>query len=104
MWGLAAAIPAVAAEFLYRKVGPSNWLPYVWLWVPLQVSIGYFIYRLVTSPGTSLLDSFVIWSISTTGFRILVAVVLLGDVVKGGTWFAMGLLVMARVAQAFWGR
>lgn len=26
------------------------------------------------------------------------------DYVKGGTWFALGLLIMAWIAQSFWGR
>jgi hypothetical protein len=29
---------------------------------------------------------------------------LAGETIKGGTWFALGLLTMARVAQTFWGR
>lgn len=106
MWGLCAAVPAVVAEYLY-KIWPAEWpwwygLP---LWVPLQLSIGYCIYRLVTagSAGT-LLDAFVVWAFATTFMRVVVSVVILGETVKGGTWFALGLLIMAKVAQTFWGR
>lgn len=103
LWGLGAAIPAVLAEYLYRKL-TGSWASHLYLWIPLQLSIGYCIYRLVTVPHQSLLDSFLFWSFSTTFMRIFVTVILLGDAVKAGTWFALGLIVMARVAQTFWGR
>lgn len=105
-WGLAAAIPAVVAELIYKK-WPADWawwygLP---LWVPLQLSIGYCIYRLVTIPNNgSLLDAFIFWAFSTTFLRVAVTTLVLGQTVAGGTWFALGLIVMARVAQTFWGR
>lgn len=103
MWGLLAAIPAVLAEYLY-KVLPGTWFSHIYLWVPLQLSIGYCIFRLVQIPNTSLLDAFIVWAFSTTIMRVIVTVVFLQQDVKGGTWFALGLLVMARIAQAFWGR
>lgn len=103
LWGLAAAVPAVLAEYLYRTL-PGPWWHYLWAWVPIQLAIGYSIYRLVTIPQTPLLDAFVVWAFSTTFMRVLVTVLLLHDSVKGGTWFALGLLVMARIAQTFWGR
>lgn len=106
VWGLAAAIPAVGAEWIYRK-WPSEWpwwygLP---LWIPMQLAIGYCIYRLVSDQHTaSLLDAFVFWAFSTTFIRVILSVVILHEPIKGGTWFALGMLVMARVAQVFWGR
>lgn len=103
MWGLLAAIPAVLAEYLY-KVLPGTWFSHIYLWVPLQLSIGYCIFRLVQIPNTSLLDAFIVWAFSTTIMRVIVTVVFLQQDVKGGTWFALGLLVMARISQAFWGR
>ncbi len=102
-WALGAAFPAVIAEYLYRTL-PGSWLSNIWLWIPLQLSIGYCIYKLVTTPNTTLLDAFVIWAFSTTAMRVLVSVGLLGETIKGGTWFALGLLAMARIAQTFWGR
>lgn len=103
LWGLAAAVPAVTAEYLYRTVqGP--WWHYLWLWTPMQLAIGYSVYRLVSVPQTSLLDAFVVFAFSTTALRVFVTVAVLGDPVKGGTWFALGLLIMARIAQSFWGR
>lgn len=105
LWGLTAAVPAVLAEFLYRKwpVGVPWWhgLP---LWIPIQLAIGYSIFRLVTVPGNTLLDAFVVWAFSTTAMRVFVSVVILGDAIKGGTWFALALLILAKVAQTFWGR
>lgn len=103
LWGLTAAVPAVLAEYLYRTL-PGPWWHWLWVWVPLQLTIGYSIYRLVTIPNTALLDTFVVWAFSTTLMRVVISVVLLGDTVKPGTWFALGLLVMARLAQTFWGR
>ena len=103
LWGLLAAIPAVLAEYLYRVL-PGPWLTYWYLWVPMQLSIGYCICQLVREPNTTLLDAFVVWAFSTTALRVVVSVFILGDTVKGGTWFALGLLTMARIAQTFWGR
>ena len=100
---MGAALPAVTAEYLYRTVeGP--WWKYLWLWTPLQLAIGYCVYRLVTIPQTSLLDAFVVFAFSTTALRVFVTVAVLGDPVKGGTWFALALLILARVAQTWWGR
>lgn len=103
LWGLGAAIPAVLAEYLYKTL-PGPWWHYLWIWMPFQLTIGYCIYRLVTIPNTALLDAFVVWAFSTTFMRVFISVVLLHDHIKGGTWFALGLLFMARVAQVFWGR
>lgn len=108
-YAIGAAIPAVLAEYLYRKLPGLNgtagaWVQYIYIWVPLQLSIGFFIYKLVQVPNTSLLDAFVVWAFSTTFMRVIITVFLLGDTVKGGTWYALGLLTMARIAQSFWGR
>lgn len=108
-YGLAAAVPAVLAEYLYRALPGTDgsfmgWLRYAYLWVPLQLSIGFFIYKLVSVPQQSLLDVFVVWAFSTTAMRVFITVAVLGDTVKGGTWFALGLITMAKVAQTFWGR
>jgi hypothetical protein len=106
LWGLSAAVPAVVAELMYKK-WPAVW-PWWWglpVWIPMQLAIGYCIFRLVTSPGSpTLIDAFIVWALSTTAMRVFVSVVVLGETVKGGTWFALALLVMAKVAQSFWGR
>ena len=106
LWGLGAAVPAVTAEFIYRK-WPADW-PWYWglpAWIPIQLSIGYCIFRLVSDKAAgSLLDAFVIWAFATTFMRVFISIVLLGDQIKGGTWFALGLLIMAKIAQTFWGR
>jgi hypothetical protein len=102
-WGLSAALPAVLAEYLYRTIqGP--WWHYLWAWAPMQLLIGYSVYRIVNIPNTSLIDAFIVFAFSTTALRVFVTVVVLGDPVKGGTWFALGLLIMARIAQTWWGR
>jgi hypothetical protein len=101
LWGLGAALPAVLAEYLYRA-WPGSWASHLWAWVPLQLTIGYCIYRLVRIPNTTLLDAFVVWAFSTTALRVFVTTVLLGDTIQMGTWVAMGLLVLARVSQTYW--
>jgi hypothetical protein len=108
-YGLAAAIPAVTAEYLYRTLPGTDgslagWLRYWYLWLPLQLSIGFFVYKLVNVPGTSLLDAFIVWAFATTFMRVVLTVFVLGDTVKGGTWFALVLLILANVAKTFWGR
>jgi hypothetical protein len=106
LWSLGAAVPAVLAEYLYRTWPASTpWWHGLWMWAPLQLSIGYCIFRLVTAPSSgSLLDAFVMWAFATTFLRVLISTMILHETVKGGTWFALGLLTMARVAQTFWGR
>ena len=103
LWGLTAAIPAVLAEYLYRRL-PGPWHYYLYLWVPIALTVSYSISRLVRLPQTTLLDAFVVWAFSTTFLRVVVTVLVLHDPVKAGTWFALGLLIMARIAQSFWGR
>ena len=103
LWGLGAALPAVFAEFLYRRWDAPWWHGLHW-WIPLQLAIGYCVYRLVTIPQTSLIDAFIVFAFATTFLRVFVTVAVLGDPVKGGTWFALALLILARIAQTYWGR
>ena len=101
LWGLLGAIPAVMAEYLYRTL-QGSWISHLYLGVPLQLSIGYCIFKLVTMPNTSLMGAFAIWSFSTIALRVFVSVALLHDDVKPGVWFALGLVIMARIAQNYW--
>lgn len=103
LWGIGAGVPAVLAEYLYRTL-PGPWYHYLYLWIPLQVAIGYCIYRLVNAPGNTLLDAFVVWALCTTGLRVFASVVLLHEQIKLGTWVALGLLILANIAKAFLGR
>ena len=103
LWGLGAAVPAVLAEYLYRTL-PGPWWGYLYLWLPIQMAIGYAVYRLVTIPQTSLLDAFVVFAFSTTTLRVFVTVALLHDTVRTGTWIALGLVIVARIVQSVWGR
>lgn len=103
LWGLAAAVPAVLCEYLYRVL-PGPWWTYLYLWVPMQLGIGYSIYRLVTIPQTPLVDAFVVWAFSTMVMRVFLSTVILGDIVKLGTWIALVLIIFARISQVLWGR
>lgn len=100
-WALTGASFAVICEYLYRVL-PNPWWHYLWLWIPLQTFIGYTVYRLVTLPNVSLIDAFIFWTFGTIAMRVFVSLVLLDDVVKPGTWVALGLVIAARVAQHFW--
>lgn len=98
-WSLLAAMCAVGAEYLYRTLqGP--WWTHLYLWIPIQLTIGYAIYRLVTTPGTPLLGALVMWSFAVIITRVFVSVSLLHDKVPTGTWVAVGLMAAARVAQS----
>jgi hypothetical protein len=100
-WAFTGAAIAILCEYLYRVLqGP--WWHYLWAWVPLQVAVGYCVYRLVSAPGATLLDAFIVWTFSTIALRIAVTVFLLNDPVRPGTWAALCLVIMARVTQTWW--
>lgn len=100
IWGLGAGVPAVVLEYLYRTL-PPPWSSHLWLYAPMQLLIGYSIYRLVTTPGTSLLDSLVVFAGCTAGLRIVASFVL-GDTIGKGTWAAFALVMTANVIRALW--
>ena len=100
LWGLGAGIPAVAMEYLYRTL-PGPYHHYLWIWMPSSIFISYCIYRLVTSPGTSLLDAMVVWAMCTALLRIVVTLYL-GDVIRPGTWIAFGLVITATLVKSYW--
>lgn len=103
LWAFAAGVPAVLAEYLFRRL-PGPYLDYWYLFVPLAVWINYAVCQLVRTPGTSLIDALIVFALATMFTRVAVSVFVLGDAVGGGTWFALGLLIMARIAQLYWGR
>jgi hypothetical protein len=100
LWGLGAGIPAVLLEYLYRTL-PGPWWSNWWAWVPLGALIQYSIYRLVTVPGTTLLDALVVFAGCTALGRVAVTF-MLGDTVRPGTWAAFGLVMLANVVRAYW--
>lgn len=101
LWSLLAAVPAVWAEYLYRTMA-RPWWHYLWLWVPLQLFIGYSIYKIVTFPGQPLVGALIVWSFAIIGLRVFTTVFLLHDKVPPGTWAALGLMVVARIVQTVW--
>lgn len=100
-WGLAAAIPAVILEYLFRKL-PGPWHSYWYVFIPVACFINYAVCQLVRAPGVNLIDAFIVFAFSTTLSRVFISVVLLGDPVKVGTWIALTLLLLARLAQLYW--
>lgn len=101
LYGLLAGVPAIVAEWLY-KVWEGPWWTGLWLWVPLQLTIGYSIYRLVNIPGISILEAFVVFAACTAAFRIVLSVLILHQEVSTGAWIAFGLIVLANLVRTFW--
>lgn len=101
VWALLAASVAVGCEYLFRTI-KEPWYHYLWAWIPLQTFIGYCVYRLVTTPGTSLIDAFIVWTFATIGMRVFVSAAILHDTVAPGTWAALALMLIARAVQVTW--
>lgn len=100
LWAFGGAAAAVWLEYLFRQ-GQSFWSLW-WAVIPANILISYTVYKLVTAPGASLIDAFIVWSFSTIALRVVVTIFLLDDVVRPGTWAALGLLFAARLTQSFW--
>lgn len=101
LWAMAGGIIAVALEYHYR-LNPDSFLGSSLIVIPANIVIAYCVFRLVTTPGTSLIAAFVVWSFATIVLRVGVSVFLLGDKVAAGTWAALCLIVAAKVVQAAW--
>jgi hypothetical protein len=103
-FGLAAGVLAVSAEWCYKQPwavdGP--WIKYVWVWLPMQLGIGYCIYRLVNLPGTNLLDAFIVFAFCTALLRIIVASAILGQTIPIQSWIGFGLVLSATLVKTFW--
>lgn len=102
LFGILAALVAVAAEYLYRTM-TVPWWKLLWVWIPFQLAIGYSIYRMVQGSST-LMAGFVVWAFATTLMRVFVSVVILRENVAVGTWIALVLIVLAKLSQTAWGR
>ena len=100
LWGLGAGVPAVVLEYLYRTL-PGPWSASLWLYAPMQLFIGYSIYRLVTTPGVTLLDALVVFAGATAALRIA-ATYALGDTIRASTWAAFALVMLANIIRTYW--
>ena len=100
LWPLAAAFTAVGLEFFYRT-HPGDFWRFLWLTAPGNIFIGYAVYRLVTVPGLSFINAFIIFGMCTLGSRVLITLFLLRDPVSKGTWVALGLVILANIAKAW---
>ena len=101
MWAFAGAGAAVMLEFIYRKL-PGPFWSFWWAVIPANVLISYTVYKLVTTPGATLIDAFIVWSFSTICLRVVVTIFFLNDTVHTGTWMALAFLLAARLTQTFW--
>lgn len=101
LWSLTAAVPVMITEYMFRTQ-QTDWLHNLHYYLPMQLMVSYCVYRLITEPGVSLIEAFVVWAITTTVTRVILSYFILGDVITPGTWFAVALIIMAKVAQNFW--
>ncbi len=103
VFGLGAGLPAVLAEYLYVRWPPGvPWWHGLWMWAPIQLCIGYSIYRLVTLPGTNLLDAFIVFAFCTALLRILLATVILQQDIPIQSWVGFALVFSATLVKYFW--
>jgi len=100
LYGFAAAVLAVTLEYLY-KVAPGTWLSNLWYFLPLQLGISWLLYKMIQLP-ISLLEVFIVWTVSTAVLRIFVSVFLLEQYISNGVWAATAMLILARVVQIVW--
>lgn len=100
-WSLLAIIPVIVTEYMFRTV-PGGWFGNLHYYLPMQLLVSYCVYRLVTMPGMSLVEAFVIWAISTSVARVILSVFVLHDHVSNGTWMALALILVAKLAQSIW--
>lgn len=101
LWGIAAVFPVMLTEYLFRTLH-GGWWGNLHYYLPLQLAVSYCIYRMVTEPGTSLLEAFVVWAVSTSIARVILSVFILHDDIKTGTWVALSLVILAKLSQSFW--
>ncbi len=96
VFGLIAGTGAVLAEYLY-KVWPMGkpWTDGLLMWVPIQLVIGYCIFRMVTAPGATILDAVIVFALATAVLRVILTLFILHQPVPLATWVGFGLVVLA---------
>lgn len=102
-WSLLGAMFAVGVETTYKML-PAPWTNtgHFILWVAVQLALAFCVYKVVSTPGMSLIGSFIVWSCSICTLRVLVTLFIIHEPVSKGTWGALALLLCARVVQHFW--
>lgn len=103
-FGSVAAIAAVTAEWAYKQewVTSVPWWHHLHLWVPLQLLIGYCIYRLVNLPEINLLDAFIVFALCTALLRIIIATAVLHQHIPVQSWVGFALVLSATLVKTFW--
>lgn len=105
IYGMGAGIAAVTAEYLYKQWDPVvPWFHGLHMWVPLQLGIGYCIYKLVNLPNTNLLDAFIVFAFCTALLRVVLATMILHQSIPVQSWIAFGLVFSATLIKTFWGK
>ena len=101
LWATAAAVVAVYLESIYKTMS-GTFLQNLWYIGPLQLLVSYCLYRVIVTPNLTLIDAFVIWGMMTMALRTAVTVAVLHETVQAGTWFALALMILARISQSYW--
>lgn len=96
-----AGTAAVTAEYLY-KTWEGPWWTGLYMWIPIQLTIGYCVYRMVNLPGTNLLDAFILFALATALLRVVLAICILGQTVPLPSWVGFGLVLLATLVKTFW--
>lgn len=101
VYAMVGGVFAVGLEWGYRAWPHVSW----WRLAPFillpSIVISYCVCQIVRESG-SLIAALVVWSSTTIALRVLVSVVILGDIVSSATWVGLVLVVAARVIQVIW--
>lgn len=94
---------ATAVTFFewYVRAHPTySWLRCFVVAVPGIFVVNIAIWNLIHLNG--IIGATIVHNLMTNGIRIVVTLVLLGEVVSTGTWIAFCLLVAANLVKGFW--
>ena len=102
LFAFVGAVAAVTAEWLYKQpfIIDNIW-GHIYLWLPIQLMIGYCVFRMANLSG-NLLDAFVVFAFCTALLRVIVSLGILHQTVPTQSWVAFGLLLAATCVKTFW--
>lgn len=100
LFTITGALGAIFCEYTYRRYPDMNWFQNMYWIAPIQLYVGYAVYRAVIA-SHSLLDAFILWASSTMLARFFVSAVILGESISTTSYAAFLLIIIARVIQTF---
>ena len=94
-WGVIGGIIAVSIEALFTLRLPYvKLLPFV---IPAAVAINYTVYRIILA-SPSLVSAFIVFGFTTATLRVIASLAM-SQKIGIGTWFGLGLMLMANVTR-----